>query len=160
MNEQQRLYLVQARSDWTIFQLLSRQSVCQQLHYLQMVTEKLGKAFFWKGPGAENLGHAAFSRFVRAIATNRRVAELIGFPDIISFREWCSDVSILAYALERLAPAIANDGPNPEYPWPRAAPRHAPVEHQFDTWEELNTRNGHCLRRLVQQILVHFERLF
>src|SRR5271167_1318154 len=109
MNEQQRLYLVQARSDWSIFQLLKRQAVCQQLHYLQMVTEKLGKAFFWRGPGAQNLGHAAFSRFVRAIAANRRVAELIGFPDIASFREWCNDISNLAYTLERLVPALAND---------------------------------------------------
>jgi hypothetical protein len=97
---------------------------------------------------------------VRAIATNRRVAELIGFPDIVSFREWCDDVSSLAYALERLAPAIANDGPNPEYPWPRAEPRYAPVEHRFEEWEELCTRNGHCLWRMVQQILAHFERLF
>ena len=160
MNERQRLYLVQARSDWSIFQLLKRQAVCQQLHYLQMVTEKLGKAFFWRGPGAENLGHAAFSRFVRAIATNRRVADLIGFPDITSFGEWCNDVSNLAYALERLAPALANDGPNPEYPWPRGEPRYAPVEHEFEMWEELNTRNGHCLWRLVQQTLAHFERLF
>ena len=160
MNEQQRLYLVQARSEWGVFHLLKRQAVCHRLHYLQMVTEKLGKAFFWKGPGAENLGHAAFSRFVRAIAANRRVAEIIGFSDIISFREWCNDVSHLAYALERLAPAIANDGPNPEYPWPRAEPRHAPVEHQFEIWEELNTRNGHCLWRLIQQVLAHFERLF
>ena len=39
MNEQQRLYLVQARSEWGIFQLLKRQAVCHRLHYLQMVTD-------------------------------------------------------------------------------------------------------------------------
>jgi hypothetical protein len=160
MNESQRLYLVQARSDWGILRLLRREAVCHQLHYLQMATEKLGKAFFWKGRGAENLGHAAFSRFVRAISTNRRVADLIGFPNIASFRERCNDVSSLAYELERLAPALASDGPNPEYPWPRANPRLAPVEYRFDAWEELNTRNGHCLRRLVLVLLANFEKLF
>src|SRR4051794_28312263 len=132
MNEQQRLYLVQARSDWKMLHLLNREAVCHRLHYLQMAAEKLGKAYFWRGPGVVNLGHAAFSRFVRAIATNHRVATLIGFPTLISFGEWCNDVSDLAYELERLAPALANDGPNPEYPWPRANPTHAPVEYAFD----------------------------
>ena len=64
-----------------------------------------------------------------------------------------------AYTLERLAPALANDGPNSEYPWPRAEPQHAPVEYRFEMWEDLNTRNGHCLWRLVQQALDHFEQL-
>lgn len=46
MNEQQRLYLVQARSDRDILKLLSSQPICHQLHYLQMLTEKLAKAYF------------------------------------------------------------------------------------------------------------------
>jgi len=40
----------------------------------------------------------------------------------------------LAEGVEDLAPAIAQDGPNPEYPWPRAIPEVAPAEHEFDLW--------------------------
>lgn len=60
MNEKQRLYLVQAQSDWNVYQFLKSQPICHRLHYFQMCTEKLAKAYFWKNPGAGNLGHAAF----------------------------------------------------------------------------------------------------
>ena len=112
------------------------------LHYLQMLTEKLAKAYFWRGPGAEDLGHAAFVKFIRSIATSRRVAEGIGYTSMISFREWIAEVSDLAYELERLAPALAANGPNPEYPWPRAMPEHTPAEHDFVFWRHFRSRNG------------------
>jgi hypothetical protein len=160
MNEQQRLYLVQARSDRSILRLLGSQPACHQLHYLQMLTEKLAKAFFWRGPGAEALGHAAFVRFVRAIASNRRVAEGLGFTSMLSFREWIADVSDLAYELERLAPALAADGPNPEYPWPRAYPEHTPAEHDFVFWRHFRSRSGFTLLRMLDLILDNFESWF
>jgi hypothetical protein len=43
----------------------------------------------------------------------------------------------LAEAVEDLAPTLAGDGPNPEYPWPQDAPRIAPAEHIFGIWKEL-----------------------
>jgi hypothetical protein len=48
----------------------------------------------------------------------------------------------LAYRIERLAPALALDNENPEYPWPRAAPEIAPAEHAFEIWEELQKGAG------------------
>ena len=131
MDEQQRLYLVQARSDWRVFNLLEDEPVCHRFHYLQMCTEKLGKAYFWRGPGAENLGHAVFVRFVRAISTDKKISQALGYGSVAAFREWIDFVSDLAYQLECLAPALAGDGPNPEYPWPRTSPEHAPVEEEF-----------------------------
>jgi hypothetical protein len=107
MNERQRLYLSQARSDREILRLLESQPVCHQLHYLQMLTEKLAKAYFWKDPGAAGLGHAAFVRFLRSVATNRRVAAAAGFPDLTRLKAWIAAVSDLANELERLAPARA-----------------------------------------------------
>ena len=54
MTEYQRLFLVQARTDFAVFELLRRQAdlpACHKLHYLQMATELLGKAHAWKhGP--------------------------------------------------------------------------------------------------------------
>ena len=160
MNEPQRLYLVQARSDWQIYRLLKSQPVCHRLHYFQMCSEKLAKAFFWKNAGAGNLGHAAFVKFVRALATRRKVAAKLGFIDMASFGEWIKDVSDLAYELERLAPALAEEGPNPEYPWPRANPEHAPVEHDFEAWHRLQTPSGHHLSIMIGQVLDHFEEWF
>ncbi|MEO6812140.1 MAG: hypothetical protein ABI353_23775 [Isosphaeraceae bacterium] len=160
MNEQQRLYLVQARSDWSIFLMLKNQPVCHRLHYLQMSTEKLAKAYFWKNSGAAALGHASFVKFIRSIATKRQVVTKLGFMNLESFGEWIKDVSDLAYELERLAPALANDGPNPEYPWPRREPRHAPIEHDFQAWRHFGTANGQHLRRLIEQALANFDAWF
>ena len=157
MNEQQRLYLVQAKSDWAVFLLLKPQPVCHRLHYLQMCTEKLAKAYFWRRPDAGDLGHVAFVKFVRAISTNRKVAEKLGFDDKVSFREWIKDVSDLAYELERLAPALSGPGPNPEYPWPRKKPQHAPVEYDFEAWQHFQTANGRCLWRMLEKVLENFE---
>ena len=160
MNEQQRLYLVQAQTDWKIMQLLKSQPVCHRLHYLQMCTEKLAKAFFWRSPGAGSLGHAAFVKFVRSIATNKKVAQKLGFENTSSFGEWIKDVSDLAYELERLAPALADAGPNPEYPWPREFPEFAPIEHDFQIWWRLKTPNGRCLWRMIDQLLANFDGWF
>lgn len=163
MNEPQRLYLVQARSDWEVYKLLSQIKglpICHELHYLQMCVEKLAKAYLWKNRGAAHLGHAALTKFIRAIAQNRDVAEGIGFSSRIAFGEWIKDISDLAYELERLAPALAGGGPNPEYPWPRENPRYAPVEHEFTVWESLRTRSGECLWRMLDQLLRNFEAWF
>ena len=61
----------------------------------------------------------------------------------------------LAESIEELAPDLAQDGPNPEYPWPRANPAVVPAEHEFDIWLKLrDTANGrhflHFLRSLLE----------
>ena len=50
MNEFQNLWWQQAKSDYDIFELLKSQdkAQCHQLRYLQMVTEKLAKGYFWR----------------------------------------------------------------------------------------------------------------
>ncbi|MEX1095601.1 MAG: hypothetical protein WED34_06095 [Planctomycetales bacterium] len=160
MNEQQRLYLVQARSDWEVYQLLKSGPVCHRLHDFQMCTEKLAKAYFWRSSNAGNLGHAAFVKFVRAIATNQSVATNLGFYNTRSFREWIKDVSDLAYELQALAPSLAHDGPNPEYPWPRDKPEHAPVEHDFEAWHRIQTPNGRHLWIMIDKLLENFDEWF
>jgi len=160
MNDQQRLYLAQAQSDWKVYKLLKSQPICHRLHYFQMCTEKLAKGYFWKSPGAGNLGHVAFVKFVRAMATRQKVAEKLGFQNTVSFGEWIKDISDLAYELERLAPALAGDGPNPEYPWPRHNPRHAPLEHDFQAWRHMQSANGHRLWIMIDKVLENFDKWF
>ena len=50
MNTFQGLWWQQAKSDHQVFQRLRSEGVaqCHSLHYLQMVTEKLAKAYFWR----------------------------------------------------------------------------------------------------------------
>ena len=36
-----------------------------------------------------------------------------------------------------MAPALAVDGPNPEYPWPPGNPNATPAEHTFSIWQDL-----------------------
>jgi hypothetical protein len=50
MNNFQKLWWQQARSDLAVLALLRRHDICpcHQLHYLQMVTEKLAQAYFWR----------------------------------------------------------------------------------------------------------------
>ena len=85
MNERQRLYLVQARSDWALYEFLKTQPICHRLHYLQMCTEKLAKAFFWRSTGAGNLNHTAFVKFLRALKSQSKVARELhyGNPSVM-----------------------------------------------------------------------------
>jgi hypothetical protein len=146
MNEYQRLWWEQTRSDHSVLLLLRRTgaATCHQLHYLQMVTEKLGKAYFWRTGQAPPKSHVSFVRFLQALdsrstADRTRIARVFGLGTAQGFANWITTVTPLAHALERTAPALAGDnGPNPEYPWPRTAPTHAPVTYPFPVWKELN----------------------
>jgi hypothetical protein len=143
MTEFQRLFLVQARSDFKIFKLLREKCEsqelppCHALHYLQMATEKLAKARAWKdGPIGES--HLAFDGFLKGLKSNRQVQKQLGYEGKNeSWRQLIRKSGPLAKAVEDLAPSIAKDGPNPEYPWPRAAPRYAPAEYEFTVWANL-----------------------
>ena len=164
MNEFQKLWWEQARSDHEILSLLRENGAgpCHQLHYLQMVTEKLAKAYFWgaKSP-PKNKSHAGFGQFMRALASFQgskldQLAMSLGFKSVKAFETWIRDVHPLVYALERLAPALAQDGPNPEYPWPHDSPADNPVRHQFEVWVQLTeTWQG---RRLIKAIGPAVER--
>ena len=88
------------------------------------------------------------------------MANQLGFDSTVDFREWIKDVSDLAYELERLAPDLAADGPNPEYPWPRYNPEHAPVEHDFQAWQHMQTTNGRHLWIMIDKVLQNIDEWF
>lgn len=165
MNSYQRLWWEQTRSDHAVLLLLRRQgaSPCHQLHYLQMVTEKLGKAYFWRTGSPPRKSHASFVRFLQALDDRRepdrtRIAEFLGFGRAQDLENWIPTITPLAYDLERLAPALAGDnGPNPEYPWPRVAPVDAPVFYQFGVWTQLtDTGRGRQLIKVIDSAVSRF----
>ncbi len=140
MNEHQRLFLVQARTDFAVFELLRKRTElppCHALHYLQMATELLGKAHAWKhGPMKKT--HHAFVGFLRSLATNRQAQQQLGYQGKNESWEHTIRKSVsLAQAIEAMAPALAGDGPNPEYPWPPGNPSTTPAEHTFGIWQDL-----------------------
>jgi hypothetical protein len=97
MNPYQSLWWEQTRSDHAVLLLLRRNGAgsCHQLHYLQMVTEKLGKAYFWRTGHAPRKSHASFVRFLQALDNRRgrdrnRIANLFGFARAPDADDNCS----------------------------------------------------------------------
>jgi hypothetical protein len=116
-------YLAQARSDYAVLKRLDKSDVpyCHRLHYLQMVSEKLGKAVLT--PAGSNQPAPKVHRFlVRMLQT------LKGDPvirrrlkygtNVGAFRNYIDSLLDLAAKIERLSPDQAGYVlPNPEYPW-------------------------------------------
>lgn len=161
MNRHQRLFLIQAKADMVVFDQFRKDSslpACHALDYLQMATELLGKAHAWKNASGVNT-HRAFVGFLRSLVTNREAQKQLGFEGQNgSWRNLIRNSVPMAENIEDLAPALAQDGPNPEYPWPRADPQTAPVEHSFPIWKELQgAANGRKFLDLVGKLFVFAE---
>ncbi len=105
MNLRQQVFWTQAKSDWDILELVRREKKrpCHELHYLQMCTEKLAKAYFTKAPSK----HDALVAFIRAMNLNKKAIAHLGFADDAELDNWAKSVSPLAHAIEGLAPDLA-----------------------------------------------------
>ena len=165
MNDYQAAWYVQVRSDYDVLLQLQQTEAppCHQLHYLQMVTEKLGKAYFWRTGQPPRASHASFVRFLQALddrsaADVTFIAELLGFGTAHGFAAWIRSIAPLAYALQRLAPGLAGlNAPNAEYPWPFAAPVNVPAQYDFPVWQELrNSGRGQQFLRVLDSAVVNF----
>lgn len=161
MKEEQRLFLVQATSAYKVYRLLNADKSlhhCHALHYLQMATELLGKANAWKS-GPVRRSHKALVSFLRSLSSNTKAQKQLGYEG--QNENWAHTIrkiTPLAENLQKLAPALANDGPNPEYPWPTAAPTKTPVEYAFPIWEELtDTSYGRTLLSFIQYLFAMAE---
>ena len=156
MNARQHAFYRQALSDWDMYRSLSgrhawagerlfdwlrskiglgrsplewqAKAVCHGLHYLQMSTEKLAKAYFTTLPKK----HHGLMKLLTALSTNSRAAVFLGFGSLADLDRWVTSVAAVADAVESLAPACAGARPNPEYPWPPGAEVTAPVDYPFE----------------------------
>lgn len=79
MNEAQRLYHAQARSDFEIFHFLEGKHACHRLHYLQMCTEKLGKAYFYGSKPPPGKVHTGFVKFLKHLSAKKNIWKALGF---------------------------------------------------------------------------------
>ncbi|MBX9579987.1 MAG: hypothetical protein K2X87_06725 [Gemmataceae bacterium] len=157
MLDGQRLYLIQARSDLRAYDLLSEAAPCHRIHYLQMVAEKLAKAYFWRQGQAPKRRHNYFVKFLRAVAGRGDVGRAVGIGPNSHWENYVAGTLWLALVIEGMAPAEAGDGPNAEYPWPHEAPAHAPASFHFPLWDEINAPRGRRLLALLRLLLDRFE---
>jgi hypothetical protein len=156
MNEQQDLFLFQGRSAFEVFKLLQKDKShhhCHALHYLQMASELLGKASAWK-KGPIRKSHKGLLRFLRGLSSNSKAQKRLGYDG--KNDSWGRAVKKsceLAELVQNLAPKLAGDGPNPEYPWPHDLPTEAPAKHDFSIWKELTeTAHGRAFIALLSKL--------
>ena len=162
----QSAFLKQARADWEAYQKTSRATwaACHRLQFLQMAAEKLGKAFLVAGPSSletTTQSHAAFVKFLRIVSNNRKLKNALG-KKRAQQRKHFNQLLPLAYEIELLAPALAQSGPNPEYPWKDASGNVlAPGDYSFQLFKQLQkTRQGIQLLKHIDIFLKRFEELF
>ena len=150
-------------SDYRLFERFQSEEyeTCHILHYLQMATEKLTKAYLWRSGIAPRKFHIGLTQLLPALL-DRPEPELDLIAAIFrcsrtEFESWVTGVLPLARRLQNMAPAESSDGPNAEYPWPHAAPVEAPVSHTFAVWTDLTgTESGASLLAFVKQAIAEF----
>jgi hypothetical protein len=127
-----------------------------------MVGEKIAKAYLWRAVLVPEKTHTGFATFLRALAlrADPDIRAAFGFPQPSQFQAWIRANLDLAYRIERLAPALAQDGPNPEYPWPHKQPQYTPANYDFPIWNELiGTSRGRKFLQAVKLAVREFPRL-
>jgi hypothetical protein len=126
-----------------------------------MAAEKVSKTYFWRSgspPPQKHTGFPMFLRFLGQIRANERdrIAKLFTFKRYVDFQAWIRNAIPIAHDIERLAPALACDGENPEYPWPHAQPAYAPATRNFAIWETLTSGRGRDLMRVIRIAIDRF----
>jgi hypothetical protein len=154
---EQALYLTQARSDLRAYDLLTAADSCHRMHYLQMATEKLSKAYFWRVGQPLKKRHDYFMKFMRAVGSNGNVGKAVGIKTSNHWEAYIDGVLPVAQVIEGMAPTEADDGPNAEYPWPHEAPVSAPANYHFPLEDELVTPRGKRFLDVLRRLLDRFE---
>jgi hypothetical protein len=167
MNDEQKLWWEQAKSDHAVFVLLRRAGTheCHMLHYLQMAAEKISKAYLWRSGTAPPRSHVGLMPFLLALLSRglsrkerQRIAKIFEYARPEDMAAWVRQVSPLAHELQNLTPDLSNNGPNTEYPWPHEDPAHCPALHSFALWGRLvDAELGRRLMKFIEKAIQRFE---
>jgi hypothetical protein len=159
-------FIAQARSDWIVHRVLTERDgvdVCHELHYLQMVCEKLAKAYRLRDTNSpvDDLisKHTGFAKFVGPFFAAVLKNEYRGKD--AQLRGLITRARTLAREIEKLAPAIDRRAApeNAEYPWERDERVIAPCHHAFPSLDLLRQAGGRALLNLIERALDDFETL-
>ena len=93
------------------------------------------------------------------LSTNRQAQKRLGYEgQNEKWKQLIRKGAPLAQRVEDLAPALCQNGPNPEYPWPPDDPEVSPVEHEFEIWQNLQeTAEGRQFLSLVSRLFAAVE---
>lgn len=128
-------YLKQAKSDYSIFKKLNELQVdfCQELHYLQMASEKLAKSltcpFDNTPPKKTHYALVGFIRTIKVIDFSKK----FGQKNFVSYKNYIDSILPFADKIEKLHPSGEISRPNPEYPWEdNYGNVQSPIDYGFD----------------------------
>jgi hypothetical protein len=161
----QLAFLKQARSDWDAYKKIDNPTwpYCHRLHFMQMTAEKLGKALLIGGDMTlEQVTHthASFVKFMRIARNNRNLQNELGMTPS-QLKAHFNRLLPIAYEIEALAPALAQGGPNPEYPWlDNSGKILVPVDYSFTLIKLLHSPQGAQLLKYIGHFFMDFEKLF
>src|SRR5687767_9507415 len=133
-------FLAQTRGDARVREILNREKAAysHQLHYFQMVAEKLAKALMCTENAPPKASHSAFVNGLRSLKGRPDIRRKLGYANKESFYAFIDSLLPLADKLERLAPNFAGfTQPNAEYPWQatKSGPVVAPVDFDFPEFD-------------------------
>lgn len=132
------------------------------LHYLQMATEKLAKAYRFRDTGAKEeelrSSHVGFERFLRLFLGSAEVVRRYAGRNAqyLRVRKECCHI---ARAIEQLTPSVdAETNPaNTEHPWADGERVVAPVDHAFSHADLSTLPGGRLFLRVVGAALDEYE---
>jgi hypothetical protein len=115
-------FMLQAKHEYALYRRLNdeRAAIADQLHYLQMASEKLARGYLAKATDHDPppMTHAGIIRMLQHLKTDPRIRRKLGFDHRESFRNYLDSLADTARRMQLLAPALAGASrPNPEYPW-------------------------------------------
>jgi hypothetical protein len=162
-------FATQGRADWEVYKHLSALTKpsfpqCHALHYLQMATEKIAKAYRIRDTTADVdelvRHHTGFVEFINQFFRCETIRD--------EYREHAAalhalqrNATILAREIEKLAPATDRlaSPENAEYPWERDDVILVPCAFSFPNLTMLRQPSGRAIMNLVQRAFNDFELL-
>lgn len=157
-------YFQQACSDYAIFKEFSERGDiprAQALHYLQMATEKLAKAYRLRD-SLTNLetiltSHVGFPEFFNTYLRSPSMREEFR-GRAAQLQRIQRDCRLLARSVEQLAPAVDRLGhpANAEYPWAEGDQVVAPVSYTFPSLTLLRGVGGRRFLSFVERAFLEY----
>jgi len=162
-------FAAQGRSDWEVYKYLGALTqpsfpACHALHYLQMATEKIAKAYRIRDTKADvdqlARHHTGFEEFVNAFFRTPSIKDEFKGKDG-ALKTLQANATKLAKEIEKLAPAIdqAVAPENAEYPWERDGKVYRPCTYGYPSLSVLRESGGRATMNIVERAFRDFEKL-
>jgi len=125
---------------------------------MQMLTEKLAKAFLAKGTKEPVHRHGAFVALLRTVKGNYDLMQCCGMSQKRQYQEYLRSLLPLAEKIESLAPALSNNGPNAEYPWQDGSGEICvPAEYSFENFGLRDSPKISKMTKFIESCIAYLE---